>query len=134
MNFLLRRSSLLIKYKLFVWPHLDYGNVIYDQLNNSRLSDKTETIQYKAELATTDAIRWISKEKFFQGLGLESLKGRRWLRRLSYLYKTISTKLTPYMCEVIPPQERSNRYSDCFQTLGCRTTLSVLTVYHYWME
>ena len=37
-NLLLPLSSLLTIYKSFVRPHLDYGNVIYHQSNNSRLS------------------------------------------------------------------------------------------------
>ena len=41
MNLLLPRSSLLTIYKSFVRPHLDYGDVIYDQPNNSRLSNIT---------------------------------------------------------------------------------------------
>ena len=41
---------------------------------------------------------------------------------MSYFYEIISTKLPPYLYELIPPLERSHRYSDCFQTLHCRTT------------
>ena len=59
MNLLLPRSSLLAIYKSFVRPHLDYGDVIYDQPNNSRLSDKIESVQYNAALAITGAIRVI---------------------------------------------------------------------------
>ena len=124
MNLLLPRSSLLTIYKSFVRPHLDYGDVIYDQPNNSRLSDKIESVQYNAALAITGAIRGTSKEKLYQELGLESLKDRRWLRRISYFYKIISTKLPPYLYELIPPLQRSHRYPGCFQILGCRTTLS----------
>ena len=102
MNLLLPRSSLLAIYKSFVRPHLDYGDVIYDQPNNSRLSDKIESVQYNAALAIS------SKEKLYQELGLESLKDRRWLRRMSYLYKIISTKLPPYLYELIPPLQRSH--------------------------
>ena len=54
MNLLLPRSSLLTIYKSFVRPHLDYGDVIYDQPNNSRLSDKIESVQYNAALAIID--------------------------------------------------------------------------------
>ena len=122
MNLLLPRSSLLTIYKSFVRPHLDYGDVIYDQPNNSRLSDKIESVQYNAALAITGAIRGTSKEKLYQELGLESLKDRRWLRRMSYLYKIISTKLPPYLYELIPPLQRSHRYPGCFQTFRFRTT------------
>ena len=48
MNLSLPRSSLLIIYKSFVRPHLDYGDVIYDQPNNSSLSDKIESAQSTA--------------------------------------------------------------------------------------
>ena len=41
---------------------------------------------------------------------------------MSYLYKIISTKLPPYLYELIPPLQRSHRYSGCFQTFRCRTT------------
>ena len=62
MNLLLPRSTLLTIYKFFFWPHLDYGEVICDQPNNSHLSDKTESVQYNAALAITDGIRETSKE------------------------------------------------------------------------
>ena len=103
MNLLLPRSSLLTIYKSFVRPHLDYGDVIYDQPNNSRLSDKIESVQYNAALAITGAIRGTSKEKLYQEVTLEPLEYRRWLRRKSYLYKIISTKLPPYLYELITP-------------------------------
>ena len=76
----LPRSSLLTIYKSFVRPHLDYGDVIYNQPNNNRLSEKIESIQYNAALAITGAIRGTSREKLYQELGLESLKDRKWLR------------------------------------------------------
>ena len=85
MNLSLPRSSLLAIYKSFVRPHLDYGDVIYDQPSNSSLSNKIESVQYNAVLAITSAIRGTSKEKLYQELGLESLRNRRWLRRMSYL-------------------------------------------------
>ena len=42
---------------------------------------------------------------------------------MSYLHKIISTKLPPYLYEIIPPLQRSHRYPGCFQTLPCRTAL-----------
>ena len=79
---------------MFIRPHLDYGEVIYDQPNNKRLSEKNKSIQYNAALAITGTIRRKLKEKLYQKLGLESLKDRRWLRRLSYLDKVLSRKYT----------------------------------------
>ena len=88
------------------------------------MSDKIETVQYNTALAITGAIRGISKEKLYQELGLESLKDRRWLRRMSLLYKTILTKLPPYLHELIfTAIQNSQRYPGCFQTSHCRITL-----------
>ena len=46
---ILPRNALLTIYK-FVGPHLDYGNIVYDQPNQSFLN-KIEAVQYKAVLA-----------------------------------------------------------------------------------
>ena len=81
-NLLLARFSLLTKYKSFFRPHLDYSDVIYNQPNNSCLSEKIETVQYNATLAITGAIRGTSKEKLYQELELKSLKDRSWLKRM----------------------------------------------------
>ena len=113
MNLSLPRSSLLTIYKSFVRIYLDYGDVIYDQPNNSSLSDKIESVQYHAALAITGAIRGISKEKLYQELPLEYLRNRRWLRRMSYLYKIISTRSPPYLYELVPSFQRSHPYPDC---------------------
>ena len=123
MNLSLPRSSLLTIYKSFVRPPLDYGDVIYDQPNNSNLSDKIESVQHNAVLAITGAIRVTSKQKLYQELGLESLRNRRWLRRMSYIYKIISTKSPPYFYELILSFQRSHLYPGCFKTLRCRTEL-----------
>ena len=85
----LPRSSLLTIYKSFIRPHLDYADVVYDQPNINSLSEKIESIQYNAALAITGAIRGSSKEKLYQELGLESLKDRRWMRKLCYSHKIV---------------------------------------------
>ena len=53
-------------------------------------------------LAITGGIRGTSKEKFYQELSFESLKNRRWLRRLCYLYKIVNTKQPTYLYHLIP--------------------------------
>ena len=76
MNLSLPRTSLLTISKSFVRPHLDYGDVIYDQPSNSSLSDQIESVPYKAVLAIIGAIRGTSQEKLYQELGLASLRNR----------------------------------------------------------
>ena len=86
--------------------------------NLIKLSDKFESVMYIALLAVTAAIRGT-----YQELGLEFLKNRSWLRRVSYLYKIIFTKSLPYLYELIPPIQRSHHpgFAGCFKTLRCRT-------------
>ena len=55
----LPRKALLTLYKSFVRPHLDYGDIIYDQPNNESFCNKLETVQYNAALAITGSIQRI---------------------------------------------------------------------------
>ena len=103
LNLSLPRSSLLTVCKCFISSYLDYGDVIYDQPNISSLANKIESVQYNVALAITGAIRVISKEKLYQDLGFESLKDRRRLRRLCYLYKIVNAKQLTYLYDLIPP-------------------------------
>ena len=120
LNLLLPRSSLLTVYKCFIRPHLDYGDVNYDQPSLSFLTNKIESVQYNAALAITDAIRATSKDKLYQELGFESLKDR-WLRRLCYVYKIINTKQPAYLYDLIPPFQRSSRNKGRIYKPFCRT-------------
>ena len=61
--------SLVTIYKAFVRPHLDYGDISYDQAFNNSFHDRLESIQCKACLAITGAIRSMSREKLYQELG-----------------------------------------------------------------
>ena len=49
-------------------------------------------MQYKAALAITNAIQGTSRDKIYQELGLESLKSRRWYKRLSCMFKIMKEK------------------------------------------
>ena len=89
---LLPRTALITIYKTSVRPHLDYGDILYDQAFNLSFQQKLESIQYRACLAITGAIRGTSGEKIYQELGLESLQLRRWYRKLSMFYKIYKNK------------------------------------------
>ena len=73
LNNILPRSALLTFYRPFIRPHLEYGDVIYDQPENESFSSKIESLQYNAYLPITGAIRGTSQEKRYQELGLETL-------------------------------------------------------------
>ena len=59
---LLPRQALVIIYKAFIRLHLDYGDVLYDQVFNTSFYAKIESIQYNACLAITGAIGGTSRE------------------------------------------------------------------------
>ena len=46
----LPEQSLLTIYKSFIRPHLDYGDIIYDQPNNERFCKLIEKVQYIMQL------------------------------------------------------------------------------------
>ena len=83
---ILPRTSLITIYKLFARPHLDYGDIIYDQTFNKPFHQKMESIQYNAAIVITGAIRGTSSENLYQELSLELLESRRWLRKLCIIY------------------------------------------------
>ena len=122
-NLTFPRSSHVIIYKSFIRPHLDYSDIVYDQPNNSSLSEKIESLQYNAALAITGAIKGSSQEKLYQELGFESLKDRRWMRKLCYLYKAISSKRPSYLYDMLPPLQRYQRNQGFFHPLLCRTEI-----------
>jgi len=102
LRYSLPRSALITIYKSFIRPHIDYGDIVYDQSYNDSFHEKLEAIQYNASLAITGAIRGTSREKLYQELGLESLKKRRWYRKLTTLYKIITDQSPPYLFNLIP--------------------------------
>ena len=77
---ILPRDVLLTIEKLFVTPHLDRSDIIYDQSQNESFCNKLESIQYNAALAITGAIQRTSKIKLYKELRSEFLKSRRWFR------------------------------------------------------
>ena len=82
---------LITIHRTFIRPHLDYGDVLY------------ESIQYNACLALTGAIRGTSEEKIYQELGLESLRDRRWCRKLCLFYKVLENENPKYLFSLILP-------------------------------
>ena len=64
----LPRQVLLTIYKSLVRPHLDFGDIIYDQTNNESFCQKLESYQYNAALAITGAIRGTSQTKIYKKL------------------------------------------------------------------
>ena len=118
----LPRKSLVTIYKAFLRPLIDYGDIVYDQPHNESFSEKLETVQYKAALAITGAIKGTSREKIYMELGLESLQDRRWYRRLCCMFKIMKEEAPKYLTNFIP-KARQNivTRNNNMPTFYCRT-------------
>ena len=103
----LPRQALITIYKAFVRPHLDYGDILYDQDYNASFHQKLEKIQYNCCIAITGAIRGASKEKIYQELGLESLESRCWFRKLCFFFKILKNTSPDYLFRIIPQRRPS---------------------------
>ena len=125
LSLILPRKSLLTIYKSFIRPHLDYSDVIYDQPNNESFCTNIERIQYNAVLVITGAIRGISQIKRYKELGLESLRFRRWFRRLCTFFKIKIHGKPKYLLNKIPSSQThyNTRNTDQFETYYCRTDI-----------
>ena len=108
---ILLRVPLLAICKSFIRPHLDCGDVVYNQFDNNFFHQKLESIQYNAALAITGAIKGSSREKLGLGLelGLESLKQRRWFRKLCYFFKITKNQSPKYLFDKIPTTRTAYR-------------------------
>ena len=66
---------------------------------------QVKSIQYNAALAITGAIRGTSKEKL-EELGLESLKHRRWYKKLYCFYTILKDQSPKHLFNIIPKLTR----------------------------
>ena len=89
-------------YKAFVRPHLDYGDIIYDEAFNETFHQKLGSIQYSACVALSEAIRGSSREKIYHQLGMESLQCWRWYRKRCLFYKILKENKPVYLFNLIP--------------------------------
>ena len=80
---------------------------MYDKPDNETFINKIEKAQYDSALAITGAIRGTSREKLYAELDTESLKFRRWFRKLACFYKIQSTGLPKYLLQLIPTNNHS---------------------------
>ena len=91
------RQSLVTEYKAFIRPHLDYGDIIYNQTYNDPFHQKMESVLHNAALAITGALRG----KLYQELGLESFCKRWWYRKLCYFFKIFKGQSPEYLRRIL---------------------------------
>ena len=112
---ILPRPALLTIYNCFIRPHLDYGDIIYDQAYKLSFHQETEPTQYNVALAIAGEIRGRSKLKLYQELGLESLQLRRLNRELHCFYKIYNKQAPVYLTGLIPHQLSLNKLDPSFR-------------------
>ena len=143
----LPRRTLTGLYKLYVRPHLDYGDVIYHlpakvcefsgSVTLPGLMDKVESVQYAAARAITGTWKGTSRDKLYAELGWESLSCRRWSRRLSLFYKIINNLTPAYTKDPIPPLNQSNyvlRNQDVVGRIRTRTEIFKSSFYPHCLS
>ena len=96
-------------YKLYVRPHLDYGDIVYHRHDHEMLQSFTrelEQTQYLAALAVTGAWRGTNRQRLYEELGWESLYQRSWYRRLCHFLRLKSSHHPEYLYAEIPPERQ----------------------------
>ena len=83
----LPRSTLIVIYKFFIRPHLEYSAILYNKPDNERFQNKIEKAQCKACLGITGAIKGTSRENLYEELGLHSLVERCRCNKLFFYIK-----------------------------------------------
>ena len=89
----------------------------------------------KVALTITGAIKVTSCEKIYQELGLESLRARRWYKRLSCMFKIVKEEAYNYLVNLILKVQQTTRTrinrmptfhyrTDCFKNSFFPSTLN----------
>ena len=93
-------------YKLYVRPHLDYGDMIYHKYDPHMVLDftkKLEATQYATVLAVSGAWQGTNCDKLYEKLAWEYLYHQRWYWRLIHFYK-LKKVVRTYIYNPIPPE------------------------------
>ena len=107
---LITSSKLLFAFvgiKVFVRPHLDYGDILYDQAHNASFYQKLQSLQCNACLVVTGTLGVSSKKKLYQKVDFESLQQCCWYRKLCSFYEIFKNENPRYFFNIIPTRSPS---------------------------
>ncbi len=106
------RSALEICYKSFIRSILEYGDIIYDNCNQSD-KDNLESVQLEAARLVTGAKRCTSHANLYRELGWQTLHQRRHCKKLTKMYDIVHGNAPHYLCSIInnyiSPNTRNTR-------------------------
>ena len=87
--------------KLYVRPHLDYGDIYHNQRTD--LMSLIELVQYKAVLIVSGCWHGTYRESLYdESNKVGSLSDRRWFRRLILYYKIYNGVTHSFLADLIP--------------------------------
>ena len=94
---------------------------------------KTYLRRAQSNTALTGAIKGTSQLKIYNELGFESLKFRRWFRRLCVFYKIKITQIPKCLYELFPTESNNHntRHIENVETYYCRTDLFKYSFFPY---
>ena len=98
---MLPRTTSITIYIAFVRPHLDYGDILYDQAFNFSFHDRLESVQYNASLAITEQLGVHKKKKLISSIRF-SLRLRSRYRKFCIFYKIFKNQHPEYLFLSIP--------------------------------
>ena len=98
----LHRSTLISLYKSLVRPLMEYADVIWDGCTESE-ANLLEGIQNESARIVTGAMKGTNRVRLLNELCWEDLKTRRFLHKLSLLYKIINCLTPSYLRDLLPP-------------------------------
>ena len=133
----LPRKYLITICKSFVRPHLDYGELIYDE----SYCQQIERIQYNASLAITGAIKGTSRPKLYTEIGLESLSldadSESFVPKVIYnVHNPVGLKLLTRLRHVLrhlSQNKFNHNFQDCLNPL-CLCSLEVKSFSHFFLH
>ena len=91
----LPRLPLITIYKSFVRPHLDYGDMIYDQIYTASIRSIQLSISYFRRYKRDISRETLSRARF------ENPEKRRWYRKLCCFFKIFKKQSSKYLFIII---------------------------------
>ena len=77
---------------------------MFDKPSNATFFNRIKSARYNTALAITGTIRDTSKENLYQELVFETMKERRWFRRLCCFYKILNNQAKVYLYSLLHPK------------------------------
>jgi len=84
-------------YQLFICPHFDYCDVLYNRASRKHVLQQLEIIHYNAGLSISGCIHGSSTRKVLSILNWQTLEARRKERVLIYMYKVSNDQVPSYV-------------------------------------